>query len=186
MADPVDIRVMVPRVGRALEGAGAPPVLTGDAIKDLTADAIAEVILYTGGVFGHELVVTDRDDATNAPTEYATDPELTLSEQSVIATQAALNYFFHEFSGMKVSERIADEAQSWEYSLSANLLVQQLKLLISERDKALAILEAEGAPLDAYESFLAVRDAHVSQMVEPWVSGAPWCGQEDFRFGTVG
>ena len=87
---------------------------------------------------------------------------------------------------MKVSERIADEAQSWEYSLSANLLVQQLKLLISERDKALAVLEAEGAPLDAYESFLAVRDAHVSQMVEPWVSGAPWCGQEDFRFGTVG
>ena len=64
MADPVDIRVMVPRVRRALEGAGAPPVLTDDAIKDLTADAIAEVILYTGGVFGHELVVTDRDDAT--------------------------------------------------------------------------------------------------------------------------
>ena len=82
MADPVDIRVMVPRVRRALEGAGAPPVLTDDAIKDLTADAIAEVILYTGGVFGHELVVTARDDATNAPTEYATDPELTLSEQS--------------------------------------------------------------------------------------------------------
>ena len=64
MADPVDIRVMVPRVRRALEGAGAPQVLTDDAIKDLTADAIAEVILYTGGVFGHELVVTDRDDTT--------------------------------------------------------------------------------------------------------------------------
>jgi len=144
MADPVDIRVMVPRVRRALEGAGAPEVLSEDAVNDLTADAIAEVILYTGGVFGKQLLVTGDDQGV--PDEYATNEALTLREQAVIATQAALNYFFQKFSAMKTTERIADEAQTWEYTLSANLLNEQLKLLIGERDRALEAMERDGAP----------------------------------------
>jgi len=166
-------------VRRALEGAGAPEVLSEDAVNDLTADAIAEVILYTGGVFGKQLLVTGDDQGV--PDEYATNEALTLREQAVIATQAALNYFFQKFSAMKTTERIADEAQTWEYTLSANLLNEQLKLLIGERDRALEAMERDGAPLDAYESFLAVRDCHVSQMVEPWVHGFGIGGQEDHR-----
>ena len=123
---------------RALEGAGAPEVLSEDAVNDLTADAIAEVILYTGGVFGKQLLVTGDDQGV--PDEYATNEALTLREQAVIATQAALNYFFQKFSAMKTTERIADEAQTWEYTLSANLLNEQLKLLIGERDRALQAL----------------------------------------------
>ena len=111
---------MVPRVRRALEGAGAPEVLSEDAVNDLTADAIAEVILYTGGVFGKQLLVTSDDQGV--PDEYATNEALTLREQAVIATQAALNYFFQKFSAMNTTESIADEAQTWEYTLSANLL----------------------------------------------------------------
>ena len=129
---------------RALEGAGAPEVLSEDAVNDLTADAIAEVILYTGGVFGKQLLVTGDDQGV--PDEYATNEALTLREQAVIATQAALNYFFQKFSAMKTTERIADEAQTWEYTLSANLLNEQLKLLIGERDRALEAMERDGAP----------------------------------------
>ena len=186
MAVETNIRVMIARVRRALVNAGASSTITDDEVKDLTADAIAEVILYTGGVFGKQLLVTQTDATTGAPTEYATSDALTLAEQSVIASQAALNHFFREFAGRKVSERIADEAQQWEYALSPQLLTAQLRLLIDDRDKALAALEADHS-LDSYESFIAVRDALTSKMIEPWVHGLPVaCGQEDFRFGTWG
>lgn len=184
MATQTDIRVMVPRVRRAIEGVGAVEVLTDDAIKDLIADAIADIILYTGGVFGKELVVTDSEEGS--PTEYATSDALSLAEQSIVAAQAALNHFFHMFINVKISEKIGDEAQTWEYGRSANLLKDQLAYLIRMRDEALAQIEQTGA-LDSYESFIAVRDAHVSALIEPWVDAAGGgSGQEDFRFGTVG
>jgi hypothetical protein len=168
--DPADVRVLVPRIRRAVEGAGAPAVLTDDAVKDLAADAIAAVILYTGSVFGKQLVVTDTDDATGAPSEYATSAPLTLEEGTVIAAQAALDYFFHRFAEMKVSEQIADEAQTWEYTLSANLIRDQLKLLVEQRDKALEALSgALGPAYDSYASFIATRDLHTSMLIEPWV-----------------
>lgn len=181
MADPVDIRVMVPRVRRALEGAGAPQVLSDDDVLMLTADAIGEIILYTGGVFGKQLLVMAEENGV--PSAYGTDAALTLPEQAVIASQAALNYFFQRFAGMKVSERVGDEAQTWEYTLSANLLQEQLRHLIADRDRAIDAVTAAGAPLDSYTSFLAVRDHHVSQMIEPWVHPHGIGGQEDYRFG---
>jgi hypothetical protein len=187
VAEQTDVKVLIPRIRRAVEGAGAPEVLTDEAVRDLAADAIAEVMLYTGSVFGKQLVVTATDDTTGYPTEYATSDALTLPEQAVIATQAALDYFFHRFASTKVSERIADEAQTWEYTLSANLLRDQLKQLVAERDKALAALEG-AAPMDRYESFIAVRDAHTSQLIEPWVDGNGGVGgqtSEDFRFGVA-
>jgi hypothetical protein len=187
VATQTPVSALVPRIRRAVEGAGAPEVLSVDAVRDLAADAIAEVILYTGSVFGKQLVVTATDDQTGAPTDYATSDALTLPEQAVIATQAALDYFFHQFASTKVSERIADEAQTWEYTLSATLLRDQLKQLVAERDKALAALES-GVPLESYVSFIAVRDAHTSQLIEPWVDGNGGVGgqtSEDFRFGVA-
>lgn len=182
-----DVRVLVPRLRRALEGAGSPEGLPVDAIKDIAADALADITLYTGSVFGKQLVVTHVDDDTGAPDEYATTDALTLAEQSVVAAQGALNYFFHAFSKLKVSERIGDEAQTWEYTLSANLLLEQFKFLQKQRDDALAIIEAADVPLDRYSSFLAVRDAHVAQLVEPFTAEAGgFGGQEDFRFHTIG
>lgn len=179
-----DIRVMIPRVRRAVEGVGADAVLTDDEMKDLIADALSEVILYTEGRWGKTITATATEDGI--PVEYAVDPVLTLPEQTLVATQAALNHFFHLFQGTagRVSERIADEAQEWEWSRSAQLMTSQFQLLVSERDKALAVVAAsDDVVLAGYSSFLQVRDAYTAQLVEPWVSGQISCGIEDWRFG---
>jgi hypothetical protein len=183
-----DIRVMIGRVRRAVEGVGTPQVLTDDEIKDLIADALADIVLYSGrgDVFGKALIVTQRG-VNNEPEEYATSDELTLAEQSVVAAQAALTHFFYTFVNLKVQERIADEGQSWEYTLSATLLRDQLAHLIANRDRALEQVAAAGWVADGYESFLAVRDQYTSRLIEPWVQGAIGVGgQEDFRFGGAG
>lgn len=177
-----DIRVMVPRVRRAVEGVGKAPVLSDDDVKDLVADALAEVILYSGGLFGKELIVTERVDGI--PVEYAVDPELSLPEETVVATQAALNHLFHQFSDAKTSERISNPAYEWEYAKSANLLQQQFQQLVAARDKALEAVADEDAPLDGYVSFLAVRDGYTAALVEPWTQAALVSGvggQETFR-----
>lgn len=175
---------MIPRVRRSLEGAGAPALLLDSSVKDVIADSIAEIILYTGGVFGKELIVTGVD-GNGAPDEYATSEELTLPEQVVVSAQAALNHFFFLFAGSKISERIADEAQTWEWQRSANLLVEQLKHLIAARDKALeALAEDDTSGFDAYESFIAARDTRTSRIIEPWVGANGGGGLEmDYRFG---
>src|SRR3954470_158368 len=67
-----DTRVLIPRVRRSVEGLGAPEKFPDDDIIFLIADSIADVILYTGGTFPKQLLVTDRDGTTNTPTEYAT------------------------------------------------------------------------------------------------------------------
>lgn len=182
--DPRDVRVLIPRVRRAVEGPGS-VTLTDEEIKDITADAIGEVILYTGGVFGKTLEVTARDDQYGAPIEYQTSEELTLAEQAVIAAQAAINHFFFMFAGVKVQESIGDEAQTWSYGLSANLLTEQLRQLVRDRDAALEQVKDEGVEIsDSYTSFIAVRDVHTSQLIEPWV-GALGAGagiEVDHRF----
>jgi hypothetical protein len=178
-----DIRVMTGRVRRAVEGVGGAAVLTDDEIKDLIADALADIVLYTGSVFGKTLIVTDRG-ANNEPTEYATSDELSLAEQSVVAAQAALTHFFYTFVNLKVSEKIHDEGQGWEYTLSATLLRDQLAFLIKARDAALELADTTGA-MDSYESFLAIRDSYTSRLVEPWVNAVGTGGQggQDYRFG---
>lgn len=188
-----DVRIMTNRVRRAVEGVAGPDVLTDDEVKDLIADALADIVLYSGsGVFGKALLVTGRG-VNDEPDEYATSDELTLPETSVVAAQAALTYFFYAFSSLKTSEKIADEAQSWEYSLSATLLKDQLALLIANRDRALAQVTASGLwASEGYESFLAARDVYTSRLVEPWVHGLDSGGysdvvvlQADPRFGGL-
>lgn len=175
MAGETNIRVLTPRVRRALEGASPEMVLTDDQIRDVIADACSDVILYTGSLFGGHLVVLETDPDTSYPAEYGTTQPLTLAQQSVIAAQAALTHFFFMFAGLKVQERIADEASSWEYQLSANLLVQQLKFLQGERDKALSALEDFDGTIERYASFLQERDHLTARRVEPWAEAQGVC-----------
>lgn len=165
----VDIRTMVPRVRRAIEGAGAPPVLTDDTVKDVVADALGALILYSSSAFGRTLDVTAVD-LNGAPSEYSLSTALSLAEQTAVANQAALDYFFFQFAGLKVLETIGDEGSTWTYELSPLLLANQLKLLQAERDKALEALEVDlGGTLDTYISFLAVRDSETSRIIEPYL-----------------
>lgn len=177
---PTDIRVLVPRVRRALDV--TPEQLADDDAKDLVADAIADIILYSGGLFGKDLLITSRDEA-DAPSEYATSDELTLPEGSLVATQAALNWFFHRFNEATVSERIGDESVVWERTRSARLLQDQFKLLVDQRDAAIEAVKDDGAALDGFESFLAVRDPYMARVLEPWFPVGAGDGQEiDYRF----
>lgn len=167
MADPVDIEVLVPAVKRALGTVGLGSLTDAD-VYDLTADALADVMLYTGSVFGTKLVVLTRT-AEGVPETYGTERELTLTETAVIRAQAALNRLFVVLRDEKISERLADESQVWEWARSAQLLRDQLKLLVDERNKALDAMMAQGAALDAYESFVASQDSYVSQRIEPYL-----------------
>lgn len=131
------IRVLVPRVRRAVEGVGQPAVLSDDQLKDLVADSIANILLFTGGVFGKQLLVTARDPITNVPTEYATSEPLSLAEGSVVAFEAALQQCFIALREMKISETLRDEGQEWSYQVSPTLLRDQIAYLQAQRDKAL-------------------------------------------------
>lgn len=179
MATATDIRVLVPRVRRALDV--TPEQLSDDDTKDLVADAIADIILYSGGLFGKDLTVAERD-AADVPIEYTTSDELTLPEGSLIASQAALNWFFHRFNEASVSERIGDEAVVWERQKSASLLRDQFKLLIDQRDAAIAQIVDAGAALDSYVSFLEVRDAYTAALIEPWTQPGAAGLEVDYRF----
>lgn len=168
-----EIAEFVPRVRRALEG---PVPLTSGGLSDgqivaLTADAIADVILFTSGQWNHKLVATHRDEDTNVPDEWEVDPGLELEEESMVAAQAALTYYFHVFKDMKVSERTRNEGQEWEYALSANVVRDQIAALKEQRDRAIEALLANHPVLARYASFLEVRDRVASVYLEPWVRG---------------
>lgn len=167
-----DVADLIPRVRRAVEGPVPLPsgALTDAQVLAITADAIADVILLTGGAWEHTLSVTDRDDA-NVPIAWAVDPGLSLEEESMIAAQAALTYYFHIFKETKVSERIRNEGQEWEYAMSATLLRDQMAALREQRDMALAAIIRKTPALARYASFLQVRDRAAAAYLEPWVEG---------------
>ena len=182
VSSPNDVRTLGPIVQRALEGVvQAGWTLTPDQVKDVTADAMSQILLYSGSIFGSQLNVTETDAVTLAPTEYATTTPLTLPESTVVAAQAALNYFYHQYKGIKISEEIGDEASKWSYSLSPALLIAQLNLLKDARDRALEALDAAQYNLEGYVSFLEVRDAATSLLIEPWRYG----GSDSFGTGGV-
>lgn len=185
----MDVRVLIPRVRRAIDGptaltSGAPSAtLTDDEVSALVADAIADVIFYTEGRWGHTITGTDPD-SYGAPTSYTVDPDLTLPEQTVVVVTAAFNFFFREFRTLKVQESLADEARSWSYSLSANVLTEQFKALKEARDRALDLILATNSAYVAFHSFIAVRDACTAAIIEPYTDDSfGGGGQEiDFRF----
>lgn len=180
-----DVRVLIPRVRRALEGplaSGATSTLDDEQVKALVADAIAEVIFFTGGAFSHTLDVTVRDDSYGAPEEWAVNPPLSEAEASVIAAQAAINYFFFGLRDVKTQETIRDEGAEWSYTISATLLRDHLSYLMKLRDQALQQVQAEqSVSLDAYVSLIESRDSIASAYMEPWVHGS--FGGQELMFG---
>lgn len=168
-----DLKVLIPRTRRAIDG---PAATTPDApsttlddgqVKALIADAVAEVIFYTGGLFGHELQVTHRDESYGAPDEWAVDPELTEAAGTVIVATAALNHFFHIIRDLKVQESIADEGSSWTYSLSAQLLTERVRYLQRVRDDALELVEGAGT-LTAFVDLVHGRDRAIVHAIESY------------------
>jgi hypothetical protein len=186
----VNVEVMIPRTRRAIDG----PMASGSAsvastlgdpeVALLIADAIADVIFYAGGVWGYSLSGA-APDAYGAPTTFEVTPDLPLEHQTVVIAQAALNHFFHAMRDAKVAETIANEAQSWSWQKSATLLNEYFKMLREQRDRALELAVAEGGGgLEAYVSFIAVRDATTSAIIEPYVETALiGTGQVDYRWG---
>lgn len=167
-----DVRELVPRVRRAIEGPVplATGALTDEQIEALTADCIADIILMTNGAWEHTLVVSERD-GEQVPISWAVDPALELQEESIVAAQAAVTYFFHQFRDLKTSERIRDEGTEWEWATSATLLRDHLKALVEQRDAALAAIKADNPVMARYASFLQVRDPLMAAVIEPYVGG---------------
>jgi hypothetical protein len=175
--DLLDLRVLVPAARRAMEGPyGAPAgttALSNEQVYQQVADACADVILYAGTLFGHELLVKARDPLVGFPTEWKTDTELSLWEGSVIVNQAALDYFFHLFRDFKTSETIQNEGTQWTYELSANVLRSYLETLKDNRDKAIAALRLHHPVLDQYASNIRVRDQATVAVLEWWDNVSP-------------
>lgn len=165
-----DIAVMGPRVRRAVEGPTGPPpgitALSDDQVTAITADALADAILLSGGLFGHQLIVSARDAVGGFPTAWKTEKPLDEWEVSVVACQAALTYFFHQMLDKKTSETLTNEGQTWTYELSANLLTAQIKLLQDQRDQAMKALRLMHPTLDRFASILAVRDVQTQSVLE--------------------
>lgn len=175
-----NVRVLIPRLRRAIDGPAASSglaalTMTDDMVKDAAADALADVQFYTGGVFGHKLLVLARDPTYNAPSEWAVDPALAPEEETVIVAQAAINFYFHYFKDLKVDEAIANEGQSWDYKLSANVLKAQFDQLVAARDRALEQVERNHPVPTVFAGFLEARDYLTARLIEPWtgVSGFP-------------
>jgi len=192
VSDPKDVRVLIPRMRRALDGphatgsAAVSSTMNDDELTGVIADAISDVVLFTGTAFGKDLEVVARDDYYLAPTEWQTTEPLTEPEISVITAQAALNYFYRVLSALKTSVKMADEGQEWQYSVSAQAVAERIKGLRADRDAALARIDASELVGTAWESFIAVRDVETAALIEPWVFGAGYGGGQtyDARFGT--
>lgn len=186
----MDIEVLIPRTRRAIDGpsasgsAAASSSLGDPEITTLIADAIADVIFYTAGSWGYTLSGSG-EDAYGAPTSFEIAPDLPLDAQTVVIAQAALNYYFHQMKDGQIAQTISNEARSWSWQKSATLLIEHFKLLREMRDRALDLIEAQaGGSLDTYVSFIAVRDAATSAIIEPYVDTALLgIGQVDYRFG---
>jgi hypothetical protein len=167
-----DVAELVPRVRRAIYGPTPPTTgaISDDGLEAMAADAIADIILFTNGTWGHTLLISTRD-GSNAANGWSVDPPLELQEETVVVAQAALTFFFHEFKDKKVQESITQDGRTWSYTISAQVLKEQVALLRDQRDRALAALTAKHPVLARYVSTLQVRDQLASAILEPWVGG---------------
>jgi hypothetical protein len=178
--DLTDLMVLVPRARRYIEGPYGPPPnrpsLDDSVIYNMVADATADIILYSGNLFGHALIVKSRDPTAGFPTAWQTDAVLDEWESSVITAQTALNYFFFLFRDMKVSQAIKNEGTEWQYSLSANVIRDYIGELQQRRDLALAGLQKHHPTLDRYASNIRVRDQATVAVLEWWDNVSPGLG----------
>lgn len=198
--DPVsdlrDTRVLIPRLRRALDGpnatasGSASSSLSDEQLNAIGADAIGSVIFYSGSLFGAQLAVSERDPQYMSPIAWMTEPALTEPQVTIIVAQAALDYFYYQFSSTgagKTQELIADEATRWEWQTSPQALVERLRGLRADRDRALEQLTTESEEADtSWVSFIHSRDYDMDRWVgeqEAWGSFAdaraaslPWDG----------
>jgi hypothetical protein len=170
--DLTDLMVLVPRARRYIEGPYGPPstrpTLADDVLYPMVADACADIILFAGGLFGHELIVKARDLTGGFPTAWSTDVVLDEPEASLITSQVALNYFFFLFRDMRVSETIQNEGTHWSYALSANVIRDYIGELQDRRDLALKGLRSWHPTLDRFASIIRIRDQATVTQIEWW------------------
>lgn len=182
VTDLKDTRVLIPRTRRALEGIAALGSATAeysdDAVNAAVADSIANLLLYSGSFFGKELEVVERDEAYLAPIAWQTSEQLTEPEASLVALQAALDHVYRELSITKGSETIRNEGQEWSYAISAGVLTERLRGLRADRDRALERIATADAGMEDWISFIEARDARVSALIEPYVQGSGYGGQQ--------
>jgi hypothetical protein len=174
--DLTDLKVLVPRARRYIEGPYGPPSdrppLSDDSVYAAVADACADIILVSGNLFGHKLIVKARDPTGGFPVAWQTDAVLEEWEAAVITTQVALNYFFFLLRELKTSESIKNEGSEWEYTLSANVVRDYLKELQARRDLALEGLMKHHPVLDRFASIIRVRDQATVAILEWWSTNA--------------
>lgn len=172
VVDLTDLMVFVPWARRACEGPygppGGKPALMDSQIYGMLADACADVILFTGSLFNHKLVVAARDPIGGYPTEWHTDVVLDQWEGALIITQVALNYFFFLFRDLKTSLSIKNEGTEYSYTLSANVLRDYLGSLKDQRDLAIAGLQKHYPVIDRFASNIRVRDQATVVALEWW------------------
>lgn len=185
VTDLKDIRVMIPRMRRALDGPTASGSVSGslsdDQVTAVIADAIAEVIFYSNGSWPRKLLVTERSTDYLAPIAWETDEPLTEPEQTVVTTQAALNYIYSTLDSSKTSETLKEADREWSWSVSANSMSDRIKDLRAQRDRALEVLEAsDGFAAEAWVNILAARDPYTDVLIEPYIVGGGYfpSGQE--------
>lgn len=168
-----DIRTLIPRVRRAIDGPGGAIVtdLSDSQLTAFIADCLSTVIFLTEGAFGHTLTVTTRDANYGAPTGWTVDPVLSEEEGTLVAAQAALDTFYYRLRDMKTQETIRDEAREWSYTLGTTLVRDQMDLLRSMRDRALEIVLSQAdTAAESYVSFISIRDADSSTLIEDFLS----------------
>lgn len=175
VTDPRDVRVLIPRMRRSLDGpeatgsASVSARLSDDQLTAVIADAIADVIFYSSGAFGRKLEVVERDTSYLAPIAWRTSDELSEDEISVIVAQAALNYFFNALSTLKTGETMKEADREWSWSISASAIAERVKELRAQRDRAIELLTAQNVVAEAWVNTLAVRDSYTDMLIEPWV-----------------
>jgi len=176
-----DTRVLIPRLRRALDGpqamssASPSSTLSDEQLNAIAADAIGSIIFYSNSLFGATLEVSERDPQYMAPTAWRTDPALSEPQVTAVVSQAALDYFYARLSTTaagKTAETIKDEATEWTWEISPQAVVERLRQLRADREKAIEVLIEQGWEADvSWSSFIATRDRWTSLLIEPWVEG---------------
>ena len=173
-ADLTDVRVLVPRARRKIEGPfglpqGKAPMLDSQ-IYAMVGDALGEIVMLSGSFFHHKLEVKQRDPLGGFPTLWKTDTELTEWEAAIVCSQVALNFYQYLFRDMKVQEEIQNEGTRWAYTFSANAIKTYYESLMKERDHALMGLRINNPVLDVFASNIRVRDMATVATLEWWAS----------------
>ncbi len=171
MLDERDIRLIVPQVRRYLDAgvaaASAAIAYTDNHLVQVTADAISELVLITGGTGFPYVISASATDGSGYITEYSTEPAITLTDRALVAVQAALGQAWADLRGYKTREKISDEGSTWEYEKSVTALRQRVDYLIDMRKTVLRAAAAASPPLDRFVDLIETRAPTVAAEINP-------------------